>query len=166
MKMNNIKNSLLKIFLGVVLFASFTSCDKGGDPDPGKTNTGQFAGDWFISLKDSDGADLVEHALHSTYNTAANDNTMWIDDHENGYVVKCKMTINEDGTFTATNSENLIDGSLVTITNGKIEKNGALSQAGHVVDKISFTAHFDYDAPGYNIIYDGHKRTGFLEDEY
>jgi hypothetical protein len=166
MKMNNIKNSLLKIFLGVVLFASFTSCDEGGDPDPGKTNTGQFAGDWFISAKDSDGATLFEHALHSTYNTSANDNTMWIDDYENGYWIKCKMTINEDGTFSATNSENLLDGSLVTITNGKIEKNAATSQAGHTVDKISFRAHFDYDAAGYDILYEGHKRTGFLEDEY
>jgi hypothetical protein len=92
---------------------------------------------------------------------------MWIDDHENGYYIKCKVTVNlADGTFTATDAENLLDGSLVIITNGKIEKDAGLSKAGHVVDKISFTAHFDYDVPGYNIIYEGHKRTGFLEDEY
>ena len=92
---------------------------------------------------------------------------MWIDDHENGYYIKCKVTVNlADGTFTATDAENLLDGSFVTITDGKFEKGAALSQAGHVVDKISFRAHFDYDASGYDILYDGHKRTGFLEDEY
>ena len=165
--MNILKNKLTIAFFGLLVLMSFSSCDKGGEPNPGGTTVGKFAGDWFISLTDSDGASVVEHALHSTYNTSANDNTMWIDDYENGYFIKCKVTVNlADGTFTATNSENLLDGSFVTITNGKIEKGAALSQAGHVVDKITFTAHFDYDADGYNIIYDGHKRTGFLEDEY
>jgi hypothetical protein len=167
MKMNKLKINSIKVLFALFLLTSFSSCDEGGDPDPGMTNTGQYAGDWFISAKDSDGADVFEHALHSTYNTSANDNTMWIDDHENGYYIKCKITINEDGSFTATNSENLLDpGTTVTITQGKIEKNAALSQGGHTVDKISFRAHFSYDAAGYDIIYDGHKRTGFLEDEY
>jgi hypothetical protein len=92
---------------------------------------------------------------------------MWIDDFENGYWIKCKVTVNlADGTFSATASENLYDGSLVTITDGKIEKNAATSLGGHTVDKISFRAHFDYDSDGYDILYEGHKRTGFLEDEY
>jgi len=164
--MNIVKNKILKIVFGLFLITSFASCDAGGDPDPGKTNTGQFAGDWFIDLTDSDGAHVADYSVHSTYNTAANDNTMWIDDYEHGYWIKCKVTVNADGTFSATDSENLYDGSLVTITEGKIEKNAALSKAGHTVDKISFRAHFDYDAAGYDIIYTGHKRTGFKEDEY
>lgn len=163
--MNNIKSILVKAVFAVLLFTAF-SCDEGGDPNPGATNTGQFAGDWFIDLTDSDGAEVVGHALHSTYNTSANDNTMWIDDHKNGYWIKCKITINGDGTFTATDSENIIDSGTVTITEGKIEKGAALSKAGHVVDKISFRAHFSYDDDGYDILYSGHKRTGFLEDEY
>lgn len=158
--------NLIKLLIIIPALFLFVGCDEGGDPDIDKTNTGQFAGDWFISLKDSDGATLVEHALHSTYNTSANDNTMWIDDHENGYWIKCKITIDENGNFTATDAENLIDGSFVTITEGKIEKGAGVSQGGHTVDKISFRAHFDYDAPGYDILYEGHKRTGFLEDEY
>jgi len=165
--MKQFKNNIIKILFGILIFASFTSCDEAGDPNPGGTNTAEFAGDWYVDLTDSDGATLIEHALHSTYNTAANDNTMWIDDHQNGYWIKCKITINTaDGTFTAEASPNLLDGSIVTITNGKIEKGAGLSKAGHVVDKISFTAHFDYDADGYDILYEGHKRTGFLEDEY
>lgn len=158
--------NLIKLLIILPALFLFVGCDEGGDPDIDKTNTGQFAGDWFITLKDSDGATLVEHALHSTYNTSANDNTMWIDDHENGYWIKCKITIDENGNFTATDAENLIDGSFVTITEGKIEKGAGVSQGGHTVDKISFRAHFDYDSPGYDILYEGHKRTGFLEDEY
>ncbi len=163
--MNKIKNNILRTFFAVILFTAF-SCDEGGDPNPGGTNTQQFAGDWFIDLTDSDGNAVVGHALHSTYNTSANNNTMWIDDHENGYVIKCKITINSNGTFSATDSENILDSGTVTITEGKIEKGAALSKAGHRVDKISFRAHFSYDAEGYDILYSGHKRTGFLEDEY
>lgn len=164
--MNIIKNSLTKVLFVLFTLVAFTSCDEGGDPDPGKTNTGQFAGDWYIKADDSDGAHVFDYVLHSTYNTSANDNTMWIDDHENGYWIKCKITINEDGTFSATNSDNIIDSGTVTITDGKIEKNAAVSLGGHTVDKISFRAHFSYDSAGYDIIYEGHKRTGFIEDEY
>ncbi|HPW98573.1 MAG TPA: lipid-binding protein, partial [Flavobacterium sp.] len=73
--------------------------------------------------------------------------------------------INNDGTFSATDSENILDSGTVTITEGKIEKNGAVTPGGHTVDKISFRAHYSYDAPGYDILYEGYKRTGFLEDE-
>lgn len=162
--MKYLKNSLIVSF---ILVLTLVSCDKGGDPNPGGTSMEKYAGDWFIKADDSDGAPVFDYSLHSTYNTAANDNTMWIDDHENGYWIKCKVTVNvANGTFTATSSENLYDGSLVTITNGKIEKNAATSLGGHTVDKISFRAHFDYDADGYDILYEGHKRTGFIEDEY
>lgn len=161
-----IKNNILYLFL-VLSITLFSSCDEGGNPDPGKTTTGQFAGDWFITLTDSEGDSVADHALHYTYNTSANDNTLWIDDQENGYYIKCKVTVNTaDGTFSATDSENLLDGSKVTITDGKFEKGAGLSKAGHKVDKISFRAHFDYDDEGYDILYEGHKRTGFLEDEY
>ncbi|MGV3697302.1 lipid-binding protein [Flavobacterium sp.] len=166
--MNKLKNKLTIAFFGLLVLVSFSSCDEGGEPDPGGTLVQKYAGDWWISAVDTDGATVFEHVKHTTYNTAANDNTMWIDDHNDGYWIKAKVTVDvENGTFTATDADNVGDpGSLVTITNGKIEEGAALSQAGHVVDKISFTAHFDYDSDGYNIIYEGHKRTGFLEDEY
>lgn len=165
--MNILKNNIIKVLFSILILTSFSSCDEAGDPNPGGTTTEKFAGDWYIDLKDTDGHDVVSHALHSTYNTSANDNTMWIDDHENGYVIKCKMTINvEDGTFSAVASPNILDSGTVTITDGKIEKGAALSKAGHTVDKISFKAHFSYDPAGYDILYVGHKRTGFKEDEY
>jgi hypothetical protein len=169
--MNKFRNNFIKVLFGILLFTSFTSCDEGGDPDPGMTTTGQYAGDWFITLTDTDGNVLIENLLHSTYNTSANDNTMWFDDHAEGYVVKSKFAINTaTGSFFATDSPNINDGgdndTFVTITEGQITKFGALSKAGHPVDKIHLRVHYSYDPDGYDIIYEGHKRTGFLEDEY
>jgi len=171
--MNTIKNNIIKVLFAILIATSFMSCDEGGDPNPGGTTTEQFAGDWYITLSDPTKV-LASNVHHYTYNTAANDNTMWIDDKKAGYEIKCKMTINlENGTFTAESSPNYLDldatgkpKSTVTITEGKIEKGAALSKAGHVVDKISFKAHFSYDPAGYVITYVGHKRTGFKEDEY
>ncbi|OOG76226.1 lipid-binding protein [Flavobacterium sp. A45] len=169
--MNKLKNNIIKVLFGILIMTSFSSCDEGGDPNPGGTTTEQFAGDWYIDISDASGI-LAQHVHHYTYNTAANDNTMWIDDHGDGYEIKCKMTINSDGTFSATASPNLLDldatgkpQSTVTITEGKIEKGAAESKGGHKVDKISFKAEFSYD-PGTIITYEGHKRTGFKEDEY
>lgn len=170
--MNKLKNNIIKVLFGILIMTSFASCDEGGDPNPGGTTTEKFAGDWYINYTDASGTH--EHVHHYTYNTAANDNTMWIDDHGDGYEIKCKMTIDPaTGTFTAESQPNYLDldatgkpKSTVTITEGKIEKGAGLSKGGHVVDKISFKAHFSYDAPGVIVTYEGHKRTGFLEDEY
>ncbi|MEN2489884.1 lipid-binding protein [Flavobacterium sp. B11] len=150
------------------MLVSFTACDEVGNTDPGGTSVEAMAGSWYITLTDSDGHIVKEHALHSTYNTAANDNTMWIDDAKKGYVIKCIVTVDtKTGTFSAVSADNVLDkGTKVTITDGKIEKGVGLSKGGHKVDKISFRAHFDYDKTGYDILYEGHRRTGFLEDEY
>ena len=164
--MKLIKNNIIKILFGILIITSFSSCDEGGDPNPGGTTTQELAGDWYITISNAAGVVQVDHALHSTYNTAANDNTMWIDDAKNGWWLKCKITVNlADGTFTATAQPNTIDSGTVTITEGKIEKGAGLSKAGHVVDKISFKAVFSYD-PATKLTFVGHKRTGFLEDEY
>lgn len=161
-----IKNSIIYLLL-VLSVISISSCDEGGKPDPGKTTTGDFAGDWYINLKDETGAVVANNEIHSTYNTAANDNTMWIDDHLHGYALKCKITVNlTDGTFTAVAQPNIIDSGTVTITDGKFEKGAGISKGGHVVDKISFKAHFSYDPATTIISYVGTKRTGFKEDEY
>lgn len=165
--MKKLKLNITHVLVVMLVLISFTSCDEVGDNDPGGTSVESMAGDWYITLTDSDGDVVTEHALHSTYNTAANDNTMWIDDAEHGYVIKCKVTVDtETGTFSATDAVNILDSGTVTITGGKIEKGAATSKGGHTVDKISFRAHFSYDPAGYDILYDGHKRTGFKEDEY
>ncbi|WP_316632791.1 lipid-binding protein [uncultured Flavobacterium sp.] len=165
--MKKLKLNITRILVAALVLASFASCDEVGNIDAGGTSVQSMAGDWFITLTDSDGHVVAANKKHSTYNTAANDNTMWIDDAKTGYVIKCKVTVDvKAGTFSATSADNVLDGSKVTITNGKIEKDAAISKGGHKVDKISFRAHFDYDPAGYDILYVGGKRTGFFEDEY
>ena len=95
--MKNIKNNIIKILFGILISISFASCDAGGDPEAGGTTTQNFAGDWYINVK-FNGVDKV--IRFSTYNTSANDNTMFIDD--NGFsqtlpssqLLKAKYTIN------------------------------------------------------------------------
>lgn len=165
--MKKLKLNITRVLAVMFVLTAFVSCDEVGDTDPGGTTVESMAGDWYIDVSDSDGHVLYQHALHSTYNTAANNNTMWIDDAKRGYWIKCKVDVDvKTGTFTATAADNTLDGSKVTITEGKIEKGAGVSKGGHKVDKISFRAHFDYDKAGYDIIYVGHKRTGFYEDEY
>jgi hypothetical protein len=171
--MKLIKNNIIKVLFGILIFATVSSCDEAGDPNPGGTTTQDFAGDWYITISDAAGKVLVDHALHATYNTSANDNTMWVDDNPhydaqpNGWYLKSKITVNlADGTFSGASQANLNDpGTTVIITEGKIEKGAGLSKAGHVVDKISFKAVFSYD-PATKLTFVGHKRTGFIEDEY
>lgn len=171
--MKNILKTALILFIAL----NFSSCDEGGDPstkDIGGTNTQQYAGDWFITLRDSNGdaiPGVADNALHHTFNTSANDNTMWFADDQHGYYIKARITVNlQTGQFYATDVTNLDDGgdndTTVTITDGQIIKNGAVSRGGHVVDKITCRIHYSYDADGYDILYEGHKRTGFQEDEY
>lgn len=165
--MKNIKQNITRVILILFVLTAFTACDETGDTDPGGTSVEKLAGDWYITLTDSDGEVIVENALHSTYNTAANNNTMWIDDHENGYYIKAKVEVNtKEMTFSVVDSENILDSGTVTITDGKIEKDAATSKGGHKVDKISFRVHYSYDDEGYDILYEGHRRTGFFEDEY
>ncbi|MCR4030851.1 MULTISPECIES: lipid-binding protein [Flavobacterium] len=166
--MKKLKLNISRVLVAMLVLTSFVACDEVGDTDPGGTSVEAYAGDWFMDVTDTNGNVYAQHAIHSTYNTAANNNTMWIDDAKRGYYIKCKVEIDtKTGTFTATAADNIIDpGTKVTITEGKIEKGAGVSKGGHKVDKISFRAHFDYDPAGKDILYVGHKRTGFFEDEY
>lgn len=164
--MKNIKiyKTLLSLFVAVF----FVACDKGGDPDPGATEVVEMAGDWYVQTS-LDGNMILDYALISTYNTAADDGTeMWIDDKENIWVFKVKSPVNTSAmTFSGTSLASNVDGYAITvnITNGAIVKKGATSTGGNTVDGISFDAEFS-DDPGTIYHIEGYKRTGLLEDEH
>ncbi len=165
------------IFIAISSLSLITSCDKGGEPEVEGTSTRKYAGDWFIRAKDAAGLEVSGYHLYLTYNTAANDNTMWIDDWATrtlaapgtpaGYYLRTKLNLDlTSGSFSAPSQPNLNDaGSTVIITDGIITTNGGISKGGHVVDKITFKGVFSY-APNDVITFEGHKRTGFYEDEY
>jgi hypothetical protein len=83
-----------------------------------------------------------------------------------GYYLESKVQTDVSNlTFSANDVENTSDASRVTITNGRILKGQGHSRTGVVTDSIYFEGEFDYD-PGNKIIFAGHRRTGFNEDEY
>jgi hypothetical protein len=171
--MKKIKQNLLKIGICVFIASIAASCNERGydDYDAGGTPSQALNGEWFIDVSDESGTVYVEHALHKTFDDNAG--KMYISDRigpeptdYSGWFLVSKVDYNVSNlTFSATGAENDADGSIVNITEGKILKNAAHSKDGNVVDSIYFKGEFDYD-PGTIIIFSGHRRTGFQEDEY
>ncbi len=82
-----------------------------------------------------------------------------------GWWLETQLDYNLEGlTFSAAESPNTADGSIVTLTEGKILKGAAHSPSGVVTDSIYFKGVFDYD-PETVLIFSGFRRTGFEEDE-
>lgn len=162
------KSNIIKGFIALSITFAFASCENDGYDkyDAGKTPSVEMNGEWFIDGSNADDGLLFQHAKHVTYDTNAGDNKMYITDNSTGWVLKGKVTVDPKTlTFSTTAEDNLLDAGTFTITEGKILKGAAHSQAGNVTDSIYFKGEFSYDA-GYIIIFSGHKRTGFLEDEY
>lgn len=162
-----IKNNLLLILMvSVLLF----SCEDDGyaDYDPGQTNTEEVSGEWYIIGYDPSGEPAYGggYNLWSTYNTAQNNDSIWLDDHGSFFELKSKVLANvADLTFEGpANAPETITGGTVSVSNGQIIKNGGRSASGAVVDSIYFEAEFDWD-PGVIYTFGGHRRTGFGEDD-
>ena len=162
------KKAIKKIVFVTILFIGLISCENNGYEDFTQVNSPSVAlnGEWYIDvIKASNGSVQVPHALHKTYDS--NDGKMFIDDKKNGWYLKGKLNVNvADLTFNTASEPNLNDpGTTFTITEGKIIKNAAKSKTGVVVDSIYFVGEFSYE-PGVKYIHAGHRRTGFLEDDY
>lgn len=160
------KITLNKIILIGLLFIGLASCTNGGYAEYKQEYSPSTAlnGEWFIDIIAPNGKVEVAHALHKTYDS--NDGKMFIDDAKKGWWMKGKLNVNtSDLSFNALNEPNLLDSGTFTVTEGKIVKNGAKSKTGNIVDSIFFKAEFSYE-PGVIYTFSGHKRTGFLEDEY
>jgi len=161
--------NIIKAVLFLFTVSLFVACDEGGEPDPGGTSVETIAGDWWAVALNPDGQSTAfggDYVQFSTYNTAANDNTFWLDDHNNWMQLKSKATINISGlTFTSEpNTPELYTDETVTITNGVITRGTYTTESNTKVDEIFFDAEFSWD-PGTVYKYVGHFRTGFLEDE-
>ena len=166
----------IKITRFILIATAFLlySCDEDGyaDYDPGETLTQKFAGEWYIVGYTPDGevayADQGgDYNLWSTYNTAANNENFWIDDHGSFFELKTQVQANlANLTFSGQeNAPEVITGGTVTIRNGKIlEKAGRAAVSRTLVDSIYFEAEFDWD-PGVIYTFGGHERTGFEEDD-
>ncbi len=163
----DMKKSLILIISALM----FVSCDEDGyaDFDAGKTNTQEFHGEWYVVAYDEDGSPAFggDYNLFSTYNTAANNDSIWVDDHGSWMEIKTRVVTNSQNlTFMGPqDAPELITEGTVTVSNGKIIKGGGRAASSRtVVDSIYFEAEFDWD-PGVIYTFGGHERTGFDEDD-
>jgi hypothetical protein len=165
--MKIIQNNLSKVLFGIFTMTVLASCENDGydDYDLGTTPSVEMNGEWYINGSDASGL-LFEHAKHVTYDSNEGNNTMYINDNKTGWYLKGKVVVDTKAlTFSATAEPNLLDSGTFTITEGKILKGAAHSRAGNVTDSIYFKGVFSYQ-PTRVITFAGHKRTGFLEDNY
>ena len=174
-----------KLFFAILALATltFASCEK----EPiGGTATQEMAGQWYTTIqhidKDGsvmyDGEDLfgIGQFWTLTYNTAADKaEEMWISDVDGAfweYQVKVKCNIS-DKSFTVTEGEDILNGALVTITNGKILPSAAKTPSGMKADSIVFDILFSDDPYAYGAggpYYDhlrvtGYRYTGLAADD-
>lgn len=169
--MKEIKISI-HIFIFTILFVSCEIIeDEGYQEYPViETETINFSGDWYIIgyLDDGSIAGGGDYNLFSTYNTTSNDENFWINDYGAFFGIETVVQVQSNSgslTFAGIpNSDELITGGTVTVSNGKILKDQGRSTTNRVTDSIYFEVEFDWD-PGIIYTFGGHKRTGFLEDE-
>jgi hypothetical protein len=159
----------MKKIIFVLLFGTviLSACDKDNLPDPGATVAEKAANEWWCTLT-FNGEDIygIGHFKIATYNTSANDDSIWVDDLYNSWQFKCKAKINYDSlTFSAANSPNEYYGITVNINNGKILPGMGVSKTGNVTDSITMDIEFE-DDPGTIYTISGHARTRFAEDDY
>src|SRR4051794_8690181 len=105
------------LIIAGVASLGLASCKKEM-PDPGATSAAAVANEWWVMLTDDSGADVDDlgHFKITTYNTAANNNEIWIDDGENSREFKVKAQVNyADLSFSATNALNQYHEDSLTI---------------------------------------------------
>ena len=134
-----------------------TSCEK---EEVGNTATVATAGQWYVTVDavDESGNVVYEDAdlfglgrvLLLTANTAANSATeMIVDDLQNFWGYRVKVTVDPVNMTFATNTteNNNLNGNdiNVTITGGKIVKDGGVQNNGSKADYIEFYVNFSDD---------------------
>jgi hypothetical protein len=156
-----------KIYLLTVMALIILVSCKKDLPDIGGTAAQKMANEWWVTF-DTSGKNTpgLRHVKIATYNTAANNDSIWIDDLVHIWDVKFKAAADFNNlTFSAKNAANYSYPITVNVTEGKILANMGHSKSGNITDSIHMKIEFE-DDPG--IIYEinGHARTMFSEDDY
>lgn len=171
------------LYLATLLFcAVFTSCEK---EKVGNTETMAMAGQWYVTVDAADESGNVVEGFEDlfgigrhllvTSNTAANSaSEMMIDDLGNFWMYRVKVSCDINSLTFATGSqtvENLNGDPIeVTISNGKIVKDGGVQNNGSKADYIEFYVSFSDDpypaAYGYkNYKVSGIRYSGLAEND-
>jgi Lipid-binding putative hydrolase len=163
----------------IILILSFgvfvlSSCQKV--KDAGGTSAVKVANEWWITLDSVGIPDYygIGHVRILTYNTTANDNSIWVDDNKKAYGFKIKAAVDYTNlTFTSVplaNNEYFVPGSTsfpetVNLSEGKIFPKMGHSKSGNIADSIHMKLQFS-DDPDFIYEINGIERTRFPEDDY
>jgi hypothetical protein len=147
-----------------------TNCQK--TQDPGGTKTAKFSSEWWTNLYAGGQKLYSTEKKLVTYNTAANNDTIYVDDLNNLYGFAVRAGVNQSAlTFSTKDASNdYYNGTpnfpaTVTITDGKIMKNAGHSKAGNITDSIYFKVIFS-DDPSTTYEIKGVATTNRTEDNY
>lgn len=182
---------LSKLIILALFVTGFAACQEEYEPDmyPGY----ELAGEWYVETS-VDGTVVLGHELIRTYNLAsATGDSIWLDDAGHIWPVKAKIAANPGNMTFAGTGDNIevtwttydtadiirdpmvdpidsvtVSGTgyeTVTVLEGKVITDGGHSKTGVVMDSIYIRATFS-DDPGTEYEMAGHRRTGFLEDDY
>jgi len=169
MKNNNMRKLLYLSCLPVLML--WASCKKEL-PDYGNTATVKMSNGWWVNLYEAGNLVTAKPIFFDTYNTAGNNDSLWLDDLTNGYGFKCKVKIDYNAmTFSGASLPNdYFDGTpafpaTVTINNGKVLAGAGHSRKGNVTDSLYMEAVFS-DDPGETWKITGTARTGIKDDDY
>ncbi|HTS44078.1 MAG TPA: lipid-binding protein [Puia sp.] len=152
--------------LPIIVIVFSLSCTKSTF-DAGKTNLTAASNGWWVTFT-LNGADVYNlgHVFFSTYNTASNTDTIWVDDLGHIWDFKVKAPINLSNlSFSANAAANEYYAITVNIANGKILPKAGKSRAGNVTDSLYMQVTFSDDSTD-NYVISGTARTGFIEDDY
>lgn len=141
-----------KILVLIGIVAVFTSCFK--EPEIWNSSTVDCAGDWYVTTAIK-GGDVVEaHKQIYTYNTAADDGTMFVNLTNIALIQTISKVKTHGKSFSGTD--------VLDIANGLVTEDGGTSKTGNVTDAI----YMEVTYGGITYVIQGHRKTGFQEDEY
>lgn len=155
-----------KLVFILVLF-TIISCNKKTF-DPGATSAVKVTNEWWVNLYLGGQAQYSSFSKIETYNTAANTDSIWVDDLGNLWQFKIRAKFNADSlTFRATNAPNYWPKYPITVSiqNAKVMPNMAKSTTGVVTDSIYFKVIFS-DDPTNTYEVKGTGRTMWTPDDH
>src|SRR5580765_6207499 len=153
------------ILIATVIIVTVTGCIK--TEDPGGPTAKPLANEWWITVT-VDGTDFLGgHVAFTTYNSAPDQDSIWVDDLGKFWNFKVKAKADYKAlTFSTTDAQNDYYDSKVTLSNGKIIPNGGHSKTGNITDSIYVEAKFNDDPNNLTYVISGTARTFRAEDDY
>jgi hypothetical protein len=159
---------IIFIITGLIVL-SFYACQKYDDPDVKYASTYPLSGEWWVTLRDTSLAILVNYSPLLTYNTSSDKgDSLWVDDGGNIWQFKVKAACNaKERTFSTDSTVSAFPEYpiKIDIKGGTVVLKGGITRTGNVTDSIYMRIGFE-DDPGTVYIISGIRRTGFQADDY